>query len=210
MSKPDRGRGFNLQVLSLAWRFPASKIASRFFGIGAEASFSFQFVGNLAYHFSKLDLWGLGAAYASALKICILAAKSPFAIFKILTAESLDSHLPLLRENAEVADTGILLWSFFPWPAWGVWRRACPGWMMLIRLYSSCTDSLLLTVQQWKPTRAKWINGGSLSLVYAKKVNPFCSVHFLSLNAVLPLGHLLMNAICAQTLYPYCRACNWH
>lgn len=58
------------------------------------------------------------------LKIRILAAKSPFATFKIFTAESLDLLLPLLGENAEATDAEILLRSFFPCPAWGggVWR----------------------------------------------------------------------------------------
>lgn len=53
------------------------------------------------------------------LKIRILAAKSPFATFKIFTAESLDLLLPLLGENAEATDAEILLRSFFPCPAWG-------------------------------------------------------------------------------------------
>lgn len=43
------------------------------------------------------------------LKILILAAKGAFATFKIFTAESLDSHLPLLKENAEAGDTEIVL-----------------------------------------------------------------------------------------------------
>lgn len=209
VSKPDRGRGFNLQVLSLAWWFPASKITSRFFGIGSEASFSFQFVGNFAYHFSRLDLWWWEQQMLVLLKILILAAKSPFANFKIFTAESLDSHFLLLEESAEAGDAEILLWSFFPCPAWGVWRRAWPGWRMLIHLCSSCTGWLLLIVQQWKSTWVKQIKGGYQSFVYGKNINRFWSVHFLSLRAVPPLGHLLMNAICAQTLCSYCRAGNW-
>lgn len=43
------------------------------------------------------------------LKILILAAKSPFPTFKIFTAESSDSLLSLLGENAEAADAEILL-----------------------------------------------------------------------------------------------------
>lgn len=43
------------------------------------------------------------------LKILILAAKGPFATFKIFTAESLDSHLPLLKENAEAGNAEIVL-----------------------------------------------------------------------------------------------------
>lgn len=87
---------------------------------------------------------GWGQQVLALLKILILAAKSPFATFKIFTAGSLDSHLPLLEENAEAGDGEILLWSFFACPAWGVWRRACPGWRMLIYLCSSCTGELMV------------------------------------------------------------------
>lgn len=70
---------------------------------------------------------GWGQKMLVLLKILILAAKSPFATLKIFTAKPLDSCLPLLRENAEAADAEILLGSFFPCPAWGIWRRGCPG-----------------------------------------------------------------------------------
>lgn len=53
------------------------------------------------------------------LKILILAAKSPFATFKMLTVESLDSPLPLLEENAEASDAEILFRSFFACPCMG-------------------------------------------------------------------------------------------
>lgn len=72
------------------------------------------------------------------LKFRILAAKSPFATFKIFTAESLDLLLPLLRENAEATDAEILLRSFFPCPAWEGFGGVCPGRGMLIDLCSSC------------------------------------------------------------------------
>lgn len=62
----------------------------------------------------------------------------------------------------------------------------------------SCTGWLLFIVQQWKSTGAKPINVWSQSLVYAKNINPFGSMHFLSFRAVSPLEHLLMIAIFAQ------------
>jgi len=72
------------------------------------------------------------------LKFLFLAAQYLFATLKIFTAESLDLLLPLPWKSAEAGDADILPWSFFPCPAWGVWRRACPGPGMLMDLRSSC------------------------------------------------------------------------
>lgn len=54
-----------------------------------------------------------------AFKVSCLAARCPFATFKIFTADSLDSLRPLLRKSAEAADSEILLWLCFPCPVWG-------------------------------------------------------------------------------------------
>lgn len=84
MSKPGKGRRFNLQMLSLARWFPASKITHSSLELGLKPVAAFSLWATCLTTSGRLDLHGLGGSKCKQvlLKPLILAARCPFATFK--------------------------------------------------------------------------------------------------------------------------------
>lgn len=107
-------------MLPLAWWFPASKITPSSLELGLKLVSAFSLWPTYLTTSAGWICKGWEQQMqVCAFKVSCLAAWCPFSTFKIFTAESLDSLRPLLGKSAEVADSEILLWPFFPGPAWG-------------------------------------------------------------------------------------------